>query len=116
MRMIGKFADTELASAMVNALFAAFVKSSLPVGGGQPGVHAAAGDDLCRQADRSLGKNPAMLNGVRIPVMPVGDEIQINGSTRTDHRRFRNSSRPSCSRSRQRSASPTSSCRWTGRW
>jgi lambda family phage portal protein len=31
MRMIGKFADTELASAMVNALFAAFVKSSLPV-------------------------------------------------------------------------------------
>jgi capsid protein len=32
LRMIGKFADTELASATVNALFAAFLKSNIPVG------------------------------------------------------------------------------------
>jgi lambda family phage portal protein len=82
MRMIGKFADTELASAMVNALFAAFVKSSLPV----DAVNQAFTPQTMTFADKRLdhyAKHPAMLNGVRIPVMPVGDEIQINSSTRT---------------------------------
>jgi lambda family phage portal protein len=82
MRMIGKFADTELASAMVNALFAAFVKSSLPV----DAVNQAFTPQSTTFADGRLAyyeKNPAMLNGVRIPVMPVGDEIQINNATRS---------------------------------
>jgi lambda family phage portal protein len=81
MRMIGKFADTELASAMVNALFAAFVKSSLPV----DAVNQSFTPQSASFADKRMDhweKNPAMLNGVRIPVMPVGDEIEINGSTR----------------------------------
>lgn len=81
MRMIGKFADTELASAMVNALFAAFVKSSLPV----DAVNQSFTPQTATFADKRMDhweKNPAMLNGVRIPVMPVGDEIEINGSTR----------------------------------
>lgn len=81
MRMIGKFADTELASAMVNALFAAFVKSNLPV----DAVNQAFTPQSATFADKRMDhweKNPAMLNGVRIPVMPVGDEIEINGSTR----------------------------------
>jgi lambda family phage portal protein len=82
MRMIGKFADTELASAMVNALFAAFVKSSLPV----DAVNQAFTPQTLTYADKRLDhyeKFPAMLNGVRIPVMPVGDEIQINNATRS---------------------------------
>lgn len=82
MRMIGKFADTELASAMVNALFAAFVKSSLPV----DAVNQAFTPQTLTFADKRLdhyAKHPATINGVRIPVMPVGDEIQINNASRT---------------------------------
>ncbi|QDM26990.1 phage portal protein [Tardiphaga sp. vice304] len=81
MRMIGKFADTELASAMVNALFAAFVKSNLPV----DAVNQSFTPNTATFADKRMDhweKNPAMLNGVRIPVMPVGDEIALNSSTR----------------------------------
>lgn len=81
MRMIGKFADTELASAMVNALFAAFVKSSLPPTEVAQAFTPAGATFADKRIDYYT-KNPAMLNGVRIPVMPVGDEIQINGATR----------------------------------
>jgi lambda family phage portal protein len=81
MRMIGKFADTELASATVNALFAAFVKSSLPV----DAVNQAFTPQTLTFADKRMdyyAQNPAMLNGVRVPVMPVGDEVQINNASR----------------------------------
>lgn len=81
MRMIGKFADTELASAMVNALFAAFVKSSLPVGEVAAGMTPMSATFADKRMD-FYEQNPAMLNGVRIPVMPVGDEITINNATR----------------------------------
>jgi lambda family phage portal protein len=81
MRMIGKFADTELASATVNALFAAFVTSNLPV----DAVTQSFTPAQTTYADKRLEylqKNPVHLNGVRIPVLPVGDEIKINSSPR----------------------------------
>jgi lambda family phage portal protein len=82
LRMIGKFSDTELASATVNALFAAFVKSSLPIG---EATAAFTPQSVLTLEDKRLGhweKFPPHLGGVRIPVMPIGDEIQINSSPR----------------------------------
>ena len=83
LRMIGKFADTELASATVNALFAAFVKSNMPLGeatqafSSQPGMASYATNRV-----EHYKNAPPTLNGVRIPVLPIGDEIQINNATR----------------------------------
>lgn len=81
MRMIGKFADTELATATVNALFAAFVTSNLPIGEATQAFTPAGMTYADKRLDY-LQKNPVHLNGVRIPVLPVGDEIKINAAPR----------------------------------
>ena len=81
MRMVGKFADTELASATVNALFAAFVESNLPIGEVTQAFTPGATTWMDKRADY-LAKNPVHLNGVRIPVLPPGDKITINSSPR----------------------------------
>lgn len=81
LRMIGKFADTELASATINALFAAFVSSNLPLAE----ATAAFTPEAFTFADRRMAhyeKNPPHLNGVRIPIMPIGDKVEINASPR----------------------------------
>jgi lambda family phage portal protein len=81
LRMIGKFADTELASATVNALFAAFVTSNMPV---DQATQAFTPSQMT-YADKRMDyytAAPPTLNGVRIPVLPVGDEIKINSSPR----------------------------------
>lgn len=81
LRMIGKHADHEIASAAVNALFAAFVKSNAPVADATqsfgPGTAAFADERAAYYA-----KRPAMLGGVRIPVLPIGDEIILNAKPR----------------------------------
>lgn len=82
LRMIGKFSDTELASATVNALFAAFVKSSLPIGEATAAFTPQTVTTLGDQRMNYWSSNPPHLGGVRIPVMPLGDEIQINSSPR----------------------------------
>lgn len=81
LRMISKFADTELASATVNALFAAFVYSNMPVADASQALtpHSTTFADA---RARYYDKNPAHLNGVRIPVMEIGDEIKMNSSPR----------------------------------
>lgn len=82
LRMIGKFGDTELASATVNALFAAFVKSSLPIG---EATAAFTPQSVLTLEDKRLdywAKSPPTLGGVRIPVMPLGDSIEMNNSPR----------------------------------
>jgi lambda family phage portal protein len=81
LRMIGKFAETEVASATVNALFAAFVHSNLPVGEATQAFTPEASTFATKRADY-WAQNPARLNGVRIPVMPIGDEIKLNSTPR----------------------------------
>lgn len=86
LRMIGKFADNELAAAAVNALFAAFVESDLPqediAGRLTPtkDIH-----DRKSWSDYLFGwyqKFPARVGGVRIPVMLPGSKINMNSSPR----------------------------------
>ncbi len=81
LRMIGKFAETELASATVNALFAAFVHSNLPVGEATQAFTPAASTFADKRAEY-YRQNPAKLNGVRLVHLPIGDEIKINSSPR----------------------------------
>ncbi|CUT12528.1 Phage portal protein [Bradyrhizobium sp.] len=82
LHMVGKFSDTELASATVNALFAAFVKSSLPVGEATAAFTPQTVQTMEGKRLNYWAENPARIGGVRIPVMPIGDEIQINSSPR----------------------------------
>lgn len=82
LRMITKFRQTELASATLNAMFAAFVKSSLPIGEATAAFTPQAVTTLEGRRIDYWEKNPPMLGGVRIPVMPLGDEIEINASPR----------------------------------
>lgn len=81
LRMIGKFADTELASATVNALFAAFLKSNLPVGEATQ-AFTPTGATFASNRVAYYKENPPTLNGVRIPVLGLNDEIVINSSPR----------------------------------
>jgi lambda family phage portal protein len=81
LRMIGKFADTELASATVNALFAAFVYSNLPVDELTQSFTPGATTWMDKHLEY-LAKNPVHLNGVRIPTLPPGAEVKMNGTPR----------------------------------
>jgi lambda family phage portal protein len=81
LRMITKFAETELASATVNALFAAFVYSNMPVTDATQ-AFTPAGTTFAEKRQKFYEKNPARLNGVRVPVMEIGDEIKMNNAPR----------------------------------
>jgi lambda family phage portal protein len=82
LRMIGKFSDTELASATVNALYAAFVKSSLPIGEATAAFTPQTVSTLEGKRLDYWASHPPHIGGVRIPVMPLGDSIEINDSPR----------------------------------
>lgn len=81
LRMIGKFAETEIATATTNALFAAFVHSNLPVADATQAFTPQA-TTFADKRHHYWQQNPARLNGVRIPVMPIGDEIKLNTAPR----------------------------------
>jgi lambda family phage portal protein len=81
LRMVGKFADHELASAAANALFAAFVESDLPVAEVAQRMTPSAPTYADRLVD-FYSKNPPQVGGVRIPVMLPGSKITMNSSPR----------------------------------
>lgn len=81
LRMVTKAADLELNNAAVNALFAAFVSSNLPVGEANQ-AFTPQGVTFADRRVKYFEDNPATLNGVRIPVLPIGDEIKLNSSPR----------------------------------
>lgn len=86
LRMIGKFADNELAAATTNALFAAFVESDLPTEDiAQRLTPAVDIQDRKTWADFLMGwyaRNPARIGGTRIPVMLPGSKVTMNSSPR----------------------------------
>lgn len=84
LRMITRHADTEIAAAAVNALFAAFVTSSLSAEDVAASMSPVAATHESRASARAKfysQKHPT-LNGVRVPVLPIGDEIKINSAPR----------------------------------
>jgi lambda family phage portal protein len=82
MRMLDRWSDHEVAAAAVNALYAAYVKSNLPVGEVLASMDPGAmGGIEARRAD-FYSQAPLKVNGVRIPVLPAGDELVMNGTPR----------------------------------
>lgn len=84
LRMITRHADTEIAAAAVNALFAAFVTSSLSAEDVAASMSPVAATHESRATARAqfYQRSHPSLNGVRIPVLPIGDEIKINSAPR----------------------------------
>ncbi|VTZ52496.1 Phage portal protein [Methylocella tundrae] len=81
LRMIGKHADSELASAAVNALFTAFVETDLPTSEVQQRMAPSVSD----YADKMVcyySQNPAIVGGQRIPVMLPGTKVTMNSTPR----------------------------------
>lgn len=85
LRMITRGADTELAASAANALFAAFISSSLSVTDATE-MLTPTGKGLVESRDAArakfYGATHPTINGVRIPVLPVGDKIEFNDTPR----------------------------------
>lgn len=88
LRMLDRFTDAEIATATLNALFAAFIETDMP--SDEVTDRLTAGDAVNGGGAQGwfnrvvdyFHKNPAMLGGSRIPVMPLGSKVTMNGSPR----------------------------------
>jgi lambda family phage portal protein len=87
LRMLGKFTDNELASATINALFAATIESDQPVEEVAERLDPAAKVKASNQnyAEWMLDyytAYPVKLGGVRVPVMVPGSSMKFNANPR----------------------------------
>lgn len=86
LRMLGKFADHELASAALNALISGQIESDLPPGEVQQRLTPAAdindGKSYTGWLLNYFTKNPAHIGGARIPVLPTGTKLTMNNAPR----------------------------------
>lgn len=81
LRMVSKHAETELESATVNALYAAFVSTDLPT----EDVAQRMAPTTTAWADKLVNfykENPVRIGGSRIPVMLPGSDIKMNSAPR----------------------------------
>ena len=76
-----KHASAEIAAAVANATYAAFVESDLPVDEVTQRLTPQS-TSFFDKVVTYFTKNPARINGVRIPVMPPGSKITMNGTPR----------------------------------
>jgi lambda family phage portal protein len=83
-RMLGEFRNLELANATINALFAAFIKSGLDPASAAEMLETSGGSIANMELTRAqhYSEAPVSLGGVRIPVLPIGDEISMNSDSR----------------------------------
>jgi lambda family phage portal protein len=87
LRMLGRFTDNELASATINALFAATIESDQPADDVADRLRPAA--DV-KAANQNLMASwleyyqtyPVRLGGVRVPVMAPGSTLKFNNAPR----------------------------------
>lgn len=86
LRMKGTLSELELAAAAVNAMYSTHVKSNLPfaevAASMEPQAYAEATSNYADKRLDYFEKQPVKINGVRVPVLPIGDDIVINGSSR----------------------------------
>lgn len=81
LKMIGQHSDLELANATANALIVATMESNLPPGEAMAGMNVASSTYAKGRAEHYKEHRP-VYNGVRIPVLPVGDKLTLNASPR----------------------------------
>ena len=76
-KMLSRYADAEVASAVVNAVFAAFIKTGTSF---EDAVEGLSSDKEVKERLDTYGD--LSFGGVKIPVMAPGDEIQIPDASR----------------------------------
>ncbi|MDP3407245.1 phage portal protein [Bosea sp. (in: a-proteobacteria)] len=86
LRMKGTLSELELAAAAVNAMYATYIKSNLPFAEVAASMEPEAFNSATNSyADKRLDfyeAAPVKIGGVRVPVLPVGDEISMAGQGR----------------------------------
>jgi lambda family phage portal protein len=81
LKMIGQHGDLELANATANALVIATMESNSPVGEATARMNIVDAG-YADQRTAHYEKHRPAFNGVRIPVLPVGDTLKFNASPR----------------------------------
>lgn len=81
LKMIGQFADTELAAATANAMFAATLESAMPVGDASAVLNVGS-SSYADMRSKHYATHKPVFQGVRIPVLPPGDKLVMNDSPR----------------------------------
>lgn len=81
-KMLSRFTDSEIQSATINAMFAAFITS-----GFDPATVSGmlSADDIVKWNKERVGhygQQPVVVAGSRIPILPPGDTIAMNASPR----------------------------------
>lgn len=82
LRQLAQITEAEAANTLLNALFGAFIKT----GYDPKAIAEALATEDCSAWDlRSAfyDKAPLFLNGIRLPVLAPGDEVQLNTASRT---------------------------------
>lgn len=82
LQQLGRYSDAELASALLNAFMAMFIKTSRTP---QEVAESLATDEGSTSEKLRLDhyeKNPIKIAGTRIPIMPFGDEVSVNTTPR----------------------------------
>lgn len=78
--------ELELGAAAVNALYSMHVESNLPfaevAASMEPQAYTEATTNYSDKRVEFYEASPVKVNGVRVPVLPIGDKIVINGSPR----------------------------------
>ncbi|MFC5391630.1 phage portal protein [Bosea vestrisii] len=86
LRMVDRWSELEIAAAAVNALHAAFIESNLPfaevAAAMDPQEIVNAGNNYNDRRAAFYEMAPVKIGGVRIPVLPVGDKVTMNGTPR----------------------------------
>lgn len=84
-RQLSKYTEAELANALLNAMFGAFVKT----GADAAAIAQAMSTEQDTAANYLLSERltvyenaPVVMNGLRVPVLAPGDEIQMNTAAR----------------------------------
>jgi lambda family phage portal protein len=86
-KQLSRLADAEIGSAVINAMFSAFIKSGFdPAAVAESlGGSGSAGDQGQGWQDMRMGiyeNAPVLLNGNKIPILAPGDEVEVQNQSR----------------------------------
>lgn len=85
LKMNQRYEQAELQAALCNAILAAYIETSLPPEAVSDMLNPESGAGLLTQEERRLNwyeKAPLTLNGIRIPVLPIGDRVNFPTASR----------------------------------
>lgn len=82
LQQLGRMSDATLASALLNAFVGAIIKSSASPAEVRESLATGDGNEAEMLRLDHYEKNPVRINGVRVPVLPFADELELNTAER----------------------------------